>query len=85
MELEKLLSEIRDTRNDIARIERVLLRINGNELCIAVVNDVGVNAPADNKLITDALNSKKIELTERLNKLNEAKQMSEKIISGLIA
>ncbi|WP_445494627.1 hypothetical protein [Photorhabdus sp. SF281] len=85
MELDKLLNEIRDAKRYIERIERVLLYSKANVLCIAVAGDLGVNAPADDKFLIDALNSKKIELTDRLNKLNEAKQISEKIISGLIA
>ncbi|KER01091.1 hypothetical protein GPY51_10895 [Photorhabdus laumondii subsp. laumondii] len=84
MELEKLLNEIRDIKNDIKRIEQVI-PYKANELCISVLGNLCVNAPADKEFLIDALNSKKIELTERLNKLNEAKQMSEKIISGLIA
>lgn len=85
MELEKLLSEIRDTKDDIERIEYVIgHKRDGRELCISARNTKH-EAPADNEFLIDALNSKKIELTDRLNKLNEAKQISEKIISGLIA
>lgn len=77
MELEKLLNEIRDIKNDIERIERVIY-LKANGLCISVINEPRFNAPADKEFLIDALNSKKIELTERLKKLNEAKKILKK-------
>ncbi|MEQ2017023.1 hypothetical protein ABLB90_10645 [Photorhabdus bodei] len=86
MELNKLLEEIRIAERDIGKIESVIShKVDGKKLCVSVSDERYGEAPADNEFLIDALNSKKIELTERLNKLNEAKQMSEKIISGLIA
>ncbi|QXF34308.1 hypothetical protein CE143_14980 [Photorhabdus luminescens] len=77
MELEKLLKEIRDVKNDIERIEHVIY-LKADGLCISVINEPRFNAPADNKFLIDALNSKKIELTKRLKKLNETKQTQKK-------
>ncbi|OCQ53601.1 hypothetical protein Ppb6_01227 [Photorhabdus australis subsp. thailandensis] len=77
MELEKLLSEIRDVKNDIECIEHVIY-LKADGLCISVINEPRFYAQADNELLIDALNSKKIELTKRLNKLNEAKKILKK-------
>ncbi|MCA1178908.1 MULTISPECIES: hypothetical protein [unclassified Pantoea] len=87
MEIKELLNEIQETERAIYKVNE-LIEVAGKyklPLVITASNNSEYRSYADQEFLMEALTIQRTNVNLRLEKLLEAKQVTERVLSGLIA